>query len=331
MRVVIVGGTGNISTSIVPLLLQAGHEVTCYNRGQSGNVPDGVRVLQGDRRERAEFEATMQREKFDVAIDMICFNREDAESNLRAFRDVQQFIQCSSVVTYGTDFRWLPVTEDHPLNPTTDYARGKAEADAVYLAAYYSSGFPVTIIRPSTTHGPRQGLTRQIAWDFSWIDRVRKGKSILVCGDGLALHQYLHVADAALGFAGVVGKAHCIGQTYNLVDRGYATWADYHRTLMRIVGQEVEMIGVPLAELVALNVPAVGICKDIFAYNLVYSAEKLFRDVPEYRPQHTLESAMRHILDAMDAAGRIPDSDAIQWEDQIIAAQRGVRGITLRV
>lgn len=331
MRVVIVGGTGNISTSIVPLLLEASHEVTLYNRGQSGSVPDGVRVIQGDRNQRAEFEATMQREKFDVAMDMVCFSREDAESNLRAFRDVQQFIPCSSVVTYGVNFRWMPVTEDHAVNPTTDYARGKAEADAVYMAAYYATGFPVTIMKPSTTHGPRQGLTRQIAWDFSWIDRVRKGKPIVVCGDGLALHQYLHVDDAALGFAGVVGKAHCIGQTYHVVDRGYTTWADYHRTLMCIVGQEVELVGVPLAELVALNVPAVGICKEIFAHNVVYSGEKLFRDVPEFRPQYTLESAMRHILEAMDAAGRIPDSDAIEWEDQIIAAQRGVRNITMTV
>jgi len=108
------------------------------------------------------------------------------------------------------------------------------------------------------------------------------------------------------------------------VDRGYATWADYHRTLMRIVGQEVELVGVPLAELVAVNVPAVGICKEIFAYNVVYSSEKLFRDVPEFRPQHTLESAMRHILAAMDAVsdrtGAALAEIALAW----IAAQPGI-------
>ncbi|MAF11702.1 epimerase, partial [Candidatus Poribacteria bacterium] len=49
MRVVVVGGTGNISTSIVRELLELGHDVTCYNRGRSGSPPDGVRVIQGDR------------------------------------------------------------------------------------------------------------------------------------------------------------------------------------------------------------------------------------------------------------------------------------------
>ena len=325
MRIVIIGGTGNISTSIVKLLLEQGHEVTCFNRGQRSTVPEGAQALIGDRHNRAEYEATMQREKFDVAIDMICFSKEDAESNIRAFRGVSQFIQCSTVMTYGYEHDWLPVSEDHELRPHMQYGKDKAAADYAYLAAYYGEGFPVTIIKPSTTHGPQQGLYRQIAAEFSWIDRIRKGKPIIVCGDGRALHQFLHVDDAALGFAGVIGKSHCIGQVYNLVDRGYTLWEDYHRMMMHIIGQEVEMVGVPLNDLVALNTPGIDICKDIFSNNSYFSSEKLMRDVPEFRPKYTLESAMRHILGALDAAGRIPNSDTITWEDQIITAQRQVR------
>lgn len=331
MRIVIVGGTGNISKSIVKLLLQQGHEVTCYNRGQTASVPVGAHVIIGDRHNRAEFEATMQREQFDVAIDMISFNQEHAESSMRAFQGVQQFIQCSTVCVYGVHYDWLPVSEDHELRPTTGYARGKAEADALLLGAYYSDGFPATIIRPSTTHGPKQGLFRQLGRDFSWIDRVRKGKPIVVCGDGKAAHSYLHVDDAALGFVGVIGKSHCIGQVYNLVDRGFTSWEDYHRTLMQIVGQDVELVGVPLATLQALNVPDLGLCEDIFAYNTIYTADKLFRHVPEFHPQYTLEAAMRHILEAMDAAGRIPDSDTMQWEDDLIEAMYRLRDVRLAV
>lgn len=325
MRIVVIGGTGNISRPIVKLLLQQGHEVTCYNRGKGQPPPEGAQLLIGDRYDRESYETTMQRKKFDAAIDMIGFSVEDAESNLRAFKDIGQFIHTSTVCTYGIHYDWMPVSEDHILRPTTDYARAKAAMDALYLGAYYRDGFPVTVIRPSTTHGPKQGLIRQVAWDFSWIDRVRKGKPIVVCGDGLALHQFLHVNDAAPGFVGVLGKQQCIGQVYNLVNRGYTTWADYHRAAMRVIGHEVELVGVPLVDIRAVKVPHSEICEEIFAHNVYYSAEKLFRDVPEFHPQMTLEDQIADILSAMDAEGRVPNSDEINWEDKLIAAQRAVR------
>ena len=325
MRICVVGGTGNISAAIVQLLVEQGHEVTCFNRGRSGLVPQGASLIRGDRRNRERFERTMQAGCFEAAIDMLCFDREDAASSVRAFRDVRHFVQCSTVCTYGIDADRLPVTEDQPLRPATAYGRNKAGADALFMEAHRRLGFPVTIVKPSTTYGPKQGLLRQIAWDFSWIDRIRKGKPILMCGDGNALHQHLHVDDAAKGFANILGRDRCIGQVYNLVDRGFITWADYHRTAMRVLGRQVELVGVPLADLMALNIPNFEICREIFAHHAYYSAEKIFRDVPEFRPVVSLEEGMQRVIDAMDRAGRIPSADLGGWEDRIIAAQRQVR------
>ena len=329
MRICVVGGSGNISTSFVKLLVEQGHDVTCFNRGVSAGLPDGVRLIKGDRCEEAAFEETMQREKFDAAIDMICFNADQARSSIRAFRGVGHFVMCSTVCTYGVDYDWLPVTEDHPLRPISDYGRGKVAADGAFMEAYHRDGFPVTIIKPSSTYGPRMGLLRQVAWEFGWIDRVRKGKPILISGDGNAIHQFLHVDDAALCFANVVGKAHCVGQTYNMMRRGFSTWAEYHRTAMKVIGREVELIGVPLDDLLAIDAERFAGCKAIFGNNCYYSAEKLFRDVPEFQPRISLEEGMRRVIEAMDREGRVPDSDAETWEDQIIAAQRKVRGTVI--
>ena len=63
-----------------------------------------------------------------------------------------------------------------------------------------------------------------------------------------------------------------------MMRHGFITWADYHRTAMRVLGKDVELVGIPLANLIAAKVPNVGICVDIFAYNLVYSSAKLMRD-----------------------------------------------------
>jgi nucleoside-diphosphate-sugar epimerase len=322
MRVCVVGGTGNISSSIVRLLLEVGHEVTVFNRGRTKALPEGVRLIEGDRKNRPAFESAIQAEEFDAAIDMICFDAEDARSSVRAFRGVSHFVHCSTVCTYGVDYDWLPVTEDHPLRPITDYGRNKVAADRVFLTAHYGEDFPVTIIKPSTTMGPSWFLLRQIAWEAGWVDRVRKGKPIAVCGDGRALHQWMHVDDAAPAFVHVIGRERCLGQTYNMMKREFGTWEDYHRTAMKVIGREVELVGVPLAALKAAGVPGVGICEEIFSYNTICSPDRLMRDVPEFRPRIALEEAMADILAAMDREGRVPDSDREDWEDRLLDSRR---------
>jgi nucleoside-diphosphate-sugar epimerase len=321
LKVVLVGGTGNISTGITQLLLEQGHDVTLYNRGQSA-AADGARVLIGDRKDRDDFEARMQAENFDAAIDMICFDAEDARSDVRAFRDVSHFVQCSTVCTYGVDYDWLPVTEDHPLRPTTDYGRNKVAADNVFLAEYSANGFPVTIIKPSTTYGPKMGALRQVAWELSWIDRIRKGKPILVCGDGNAIHQFLYVADAAPAFAGVLGKEKCIGQIYNMTKRGFTTWREYHQTAMKVLGREVELVGVPFEDLARCEIPNFDICRDIFRHHCYYDSSKLFRDVPEFAPRISLEDGLAQVIEVLDRDGRIPDASTSMWEDAILERQK---------
>jgi nucleoside-diphosphate-sugar epimerase len=324
MRVCIVGGTGNISTSIVRLLLAHGHDVTLVNRGQRGPAPSGTRHIACDRQDRPAFEARMRRERYDAVIDMICFNRDDAASSWRAFGDTGHFVMCSTVCTYGVDPDWFPVTEDHPLRPISDYGRNKAAADALFLEAYHRDGFPVTIVKPSTTYGPQLGLLRQAAWDYTWIDRVRRGQPIVVCGDGTALHQFMHVDDAATAFVGLLGRRCCQGQTYNLVNRGFHTWAEYHRAAMAVIGRQVELVGVPLDTLARFDIPGFGFCREIAAHNSYYSGERLCRDVPGFRPSIDLEQGLRTVLAAMDADGRVPAADSAGWEDQVIAAQRAV-------
>ncbi|MGZ9222132.1 MAG: NAD-dependent epimerase/dehydratase family protein [Anaerolineales bacterium] len=325
MKICVIGGTGNISSAFIQLLFEDGHDVTCYNRGISGSMLPAVNLIKGDRSNRIEFEQVIQAQKFDAAIDMICFNKEDAASSIRAFRGVQQFVFTSTVCVYGLQYDWLPVTEDHPLRPVTAYGKEKAEAEKVFLEAFYKDNFPVTIIRPSTTFGPIQGAIRQIGWDYTWIDRIRKGKPIVVCGDGLALHQFLHVDDAALCFTNVIGRENCVGQVYNMTKRGFTSWRDYHLTAMEVIGRQVDLVGVPLDILESWNIPGFDLCKEIFAYNVIYNSEKLFRDVPEFSPKISLNEALADTISDMDRTGRITDSDAITWEDRLIESIQQIK------
>jgi nucleoside-diphosphate-sugar epimerase len=325
MRVCVVGGTGNISTGIVQLLIGLGHEVTCFNRGQTPGLHPKAKLLKGDRKaDPAGYEKMIQEQRFDWGIDMLCSFPEFAASTIRAFRGVKHFIQCSTVCTYGVDYDWLPVSEDHMLRPVTDYGRNKVACDHLYLDAYHRDGFPVTILKPSTTYGPTWNMLRQVSQGPDWVDRVRKGKPIVVCGDGRALHQFLYYEDAAPAFVYSLGRDRCVGQVYNVMRPGYTTWETYHKTAMKVIGREVELVGVPLATLKAAKVPNLGLCEGIFSYNTIYDPSRLMRDVPEFQPKVSLEESLSRMVASMEKRGVIPDITAPDWEDKLIAEQKKV-------
>jgi nucleoside-diphosphate-sugar epimerase len=328
LKVCVVGGNGNIGYSVAYHLLKRGHQVTCFNRGLTGGVPAGAAVILGNRHEREGFERIIQKENFDAAIDMFCFSRDDAASSIRAFREVGHFICCSSVATYGREFDSFPTLEDHPLRPWTDhnrdYAIGKAEADEEFLAAFRSRRFPVTLIKPSITYGPKMGLLRQIGNDLEWIDRIRKGLPIVVSGDGTSFHQFMHVEDAGAAFALLIGRSECIGESYNLVPDYPTSWETYHKSVMRVVGRDVEMVGVPAETLLKLMSKNQIQLSDVFWRNSYFSGKKLKSAIPEFRPTISLEAGIENVLTILDRERRIPCARSSGWEDQLIEAQRKV-------
>ncbi|MET0780634.1 MAG: NAD-dependent epimerase/dehydratase family protein [Microbacterium sp.] len=324
MKVGIVGGTGNISTSVVRLLLERGHDVTCITRGTSGALPEGVRHLSGDRHDLDWFVPAVQRERFDAAIDFIGFTPDHGAASLEAFRDVGHFIQTSTVTTVGETADWLPITEDHALRPAVPYAEDKVALDRLYQAAFYDRGFPATIVKPSTTYG-RKRVVRQVGIDTRWIRRIREGRPILRVGEGTALHHLLHVDDAALGFVGVLERERTIGQTYFLVNPEPMEWTDIHRVAMDALGREVDQVGVSAEMLYALDPKRFMMVPGVFAKNLLYSATKLQRDVPEFRPAISLHDGLADAFEYLERHGLVEDVPLGDWEDRIIEVQRDAR------
>ena len=139
------------------------------------------------------------------------------------------------------------------------------------LEAYAHDGFPVTILKPSTTYGPMQGMLRHIAWGVfgGSIASARASRSRSVARGTPCISTCTSKMPPA-AFAQVLGQAQCLGQTYNLVGEPPITWAAYHRTAMEALGREVAFVGVTLAELQAHHVPRREICQEIFAHHTSY-------------------------------------------------------------
>ena len=325
MRVLVIGGTGNISSGVVAALLERNHQVVLFNRGQRPDPPPpDVQVIYGDRRARVDFERKLRFEKFDAVIDMISFDADDAASSLRAFRDrVDHFVHCSTVMTYGPPFSGINLDETAPLNGSSAYALGKIAADALLLQAYEEDGFPVTIFKPSYTYGMGI-LGRQVGGDGSWIDRLRKGKPILSAGDGLNYFQFLSSWDAGVGFAEVLGRSKCLGEIYNMVHPTPRTWDEWHCGVAEALGVTAKIFHVAQETLITISPERYGELSENFGHTQVFNGAKLSRDVPEFRPRIPLIESLAESIAWMDKHNLVPDTDADDLEDRIIAAVRGL-------
>ncbi len=321
MRVLVVGGTGNISFGIVAALLRDGHDVSVFTRGQrTDDLPGELRRVVGDRRDRPAFEAMLRRERFEAVVDMISFGAEDAASLVRGLDGgVDHVVHCSTVDVYGVAPSRHPTPEDEPRRPVSAYGRGKLEAEDVLFAAAERAGFPVTVMRPAYTYG-RIPLLRQLGFDPTFVDRLRAGRPIVVLDTAEHTRwQALHIDDAGVAFASCLGRASCIGKAYNVVSGEVMTWADYHRRVAEALGAPApELVGLPLDAIVAAGGDETGIVRHNTAHDHCYDVAAVRDDIPEFRTTVAFEDGVRRNVEWMESRGLIAASTS--WEDDLIAS-----------
>lgn len=323
MKVLIIGGTGLISTGIAKALKTRGASITVFNRGRTDDrLGDDVRRLAGDRNDFASFENTIANAgSWDVVIDMICFRPEQAESDLRAFSGrCGHFIVCSTVCTYGDTQTIIPTPETTPQQPHSTYGRDKVACEQIFLNAHASGKIHATIFRPSHTYGPGGNVINNLGWAPTFVDRLRRGRPIIVSGDGHGLWQSAFSENVGLGFAYAAGRAKCFGEAYNIVGDEVVTWDQYTlRTAAALGAPTPRIVHLPTDFLLALDRPRFNALEEIFRFHGVYSNAKLKRDVPEYRLATSYEDGVRQTVAWMDEHHTIAAADSDPWEDQLVA------------
>ncbi len=321
MRVLIIGGTGLISTEITRQLLARGDEVTHFNRGKTPNrAGEGARVISGDRKQYAEFEARMADSRWDAVIDMIGFVPEDAASLIRAFEGrAKHVVFCSTVCVYGGPLSRLPATEEEPRTPVSTYGANKGACEDALLAAYRQSGFPVTIIRPSHTYGEGGGIVHSLGACTQYIDRIRRGLPVVVHGDGSSLWASCHISDVARAFVNSLGNARCFGEAYHVTGETWMNWNEYAEGVAEAVGGTAVPVHIPTDLLVKLAPTETGMTRDIFQYHSVFNNAKA-REHLGFSQQVPWIEGVRRTVAWLDEQGRVEQSTEEDLDSRIISA-----------
>jgi nucleoside-diphosphate-sugar epimerase len=317
VNILLIGGTGLISTPMTAQLRERSHEVTVYNRARrSPDLPEGVRQIVGDRTDHAAFEAQMRdAEPFDIVIDMICYKPEDAESLVRAFSGrVGQMIVCSTVDVYEKPQRRLPITEDVPLNPAPwDYARDKAKLEAILWEADARGDFPLTVFRPGHTYNDGGALHHSVGSPTpAYLHRIKEGNPILVHGDGTSIWAACHAADVARAFTEAAGNETAYGKAYNVAGEEWLTWNRYHELVAEAMGApEPKLVHIP-TELLAKMTKRAWIVTVNFGYNNAIDNSAAARDLNFHTTVPFVEG-VRRMHDTLERGGKMcglePDSE----------------------
>jgi len=327
MKVLIIGGTGTISSAAARLAVQSGAELTLLNRGTHPEyAPKGAELLKADVEDAAAVARLLKGRKFDAVADFCVFAPRQAERDLELFAGkTEQYLFVSSASVYCKPPVAYPVAESAPLrNPYWRYARDKIACEEVFTAAYRSSGFPVTIVRPSHTYGDRAAPVSVHGKKGSWqvLRRMLDGKPVIVHGDGLTLWTLTHADDFARGFCGLLGNPHAVGQAVHITGDEVLTWNDIYMEIGKALGVKPNLVHIPSDFLAALEPGLLGTLLGDKAYCMVFDNTKIRRLVPGFRAgirfSEGIRRTVRYVTDHPECQTPDPEFDA--WCDKVIAA-----------
>ena len=305
MKVLVLGGTGVISRQIVRQAVAKGYEVTMFNRGSRKlSECEGASEITGDRKS-ADFASKFKDCFYDTVIDMISFNKEDAQQTIEVFADkAKQIILTSTVAAYDRPYNSWPVREDKETlrtDPAFGYGYHKAEMERYLQTQIGNIPAAITIIRPSLTFGEGAANFGMLRQNRNVVRRIREGKPVVMIGEGCNPWVFTFAADLASAYVLSCGNERTYQEVFHVTADETVTWEDLYRAVGKAVGREPEMVYVPT---VVLKDMLPNVCAHLYYekrhYN-IFDTSKFKQAVPEYRPQTGLDEGVKQLVDWWEA------------------------------
>jgi nucleoside-diphosphate-sugar epimerase len=302
MKVLFIGGTGNISRAVSSLAVARGIELFLLNRGQRMLSVPGATTIVGDVAAMGT-NSQLLAHAWDAVVNWIAFTEQDVQRDIEIFAGrTKQYVFISSASAYQKPPRHPIVTESTPLvNPFWQYSRDKIACELRLMAEHRGAGFPVTIVRPSLTYDtvipvPIGGWT-----EYTIVDRIRAGRRIIVHGDGSSLWTITHADDFAEGFLGLLGHQQAIGHAFHITSDEVLTWDQIHQALADAVGCAPNIVHIPSDFLGRYDEHLRGALLGDKAHSMIFDNTKIKRFVPGFTAVIPFNSGIRRTITWFEA------------------------------
>ena len=326
MKILYIGGTGEISFDCIHETVKAGHEVTVFNRGNNNKgLPESVHFVTGDFNDDNQY-AQILAHDFDVICQFRVFTPEQMKRDLEMLQGKKlQYIFISTASAYHRPVKDFPITEKTPLhNPFSDYSSQKIDCEKLLQA---QTSLRYTIIRPS--HTSRTMSTTAMTENYYAASRILRDKPVIVPGDGTSLWTITAAEEFAVPFTRLIGNPQAIGDFFHITSDNYYTWNEIYTAIGRALGKETRLVHVPSDTLIkycpAWKTPLHG----DKTHTAVFDNSKIKKVVGDFTCKITLDEFMVRRATLYRDSGRVDQAIDTKQEalfDRIIREQNALGG-----
>lgn len=264
MKVLVTGADGFIGSHLVEALVEKGYDVRAFVLYNSFNswgwldhaprqIRDSLDVFSGDIRDPHGVKAAMH--GCDAVLHLAALiaipysyhspdtyidtNVKGTLNVLQAARElrIKRMVHTSTSEVYGTA-RFVPITEDHPLQGQSPYSASKIGADQLAYSFHASFDLPVVIARPFNTYGPRQSARAVIP---TIITQIASGKDVLKLGAVSPTRDFNFVKDTVAGFIAALESQDGAGEVINFGSNYEISIGDTVQLIADVLGKSVEI------------------------------------------------------------------------------------------
>ncbi len=331
MRILIIGGTGTISSAITRQLAASGQDLWLLNRGtRKQEVPAGVKQIVADISNEEEVMRLLGDMQFDAVCEFIGFVPEQVERDIRLFKGrTRQYVYISSASAYNKPASNHVINEGTTLaNPYWEYSRNKIACEELLMKEYRENAFPVTIVRPSHTYCERSVPVSVHGLKGSWqvLKRMIDGKPVVVQGDGSSLWTLTWNEDFARGFIGLLGNPKAIGEAFQIMSDESLTWNQVYKCVADALGVAFHPYYVSSEFLAAVAPKEYDFTGNLLgdkSVTVVFDCSKLKRVVPGFQATTRFHEGVRRCVAYLLSHPelQVEDEEFDAWCDQVIAAQ----------
>ncbi|MFF0828381.1 NAD-dependent 4,6-dehydratase LegB [Brevibacillus sp. NPDC003359] len=264
-KILVTGSDGFIGSHLTERLVQEGHDVRAFVNYNSFNswgwldhspqeIVSQVEIFSGDIRDPHGVKKAM--DNCDVVMHLAALiaipysyhspdtyvdtNIKGTLNIMQAAREleVEKVIHTSTSEVYGTA-KFVPITEEHPLQGQSPYSASKIGADQMALSFYSSFGLPVSIIRPFNTYGPRQSARAVIP---TIITQIAAGQKTIKLGSLHPTRDFNYVKDTVSGFITMAQSDRSVGEVINIGSNYEVSIGQTAEFIAELMGQDIEIV-----------------------------------------------------------------------------------------